>query len=489
MTLSNNAEITGGTIGGGGTVTVDASTASAAALLDGLTINAAVNIANGKHLKLQNTVTNNGTITLNDVGTYDAYLNTSGNVTLDGSGKVLFASSGRNYFTYTNTGDVLTIGANQTVATSGTGTKGEIRVVTINNGTIDADGGSLILSVHGKTNNNLFRSQNGGNLDIGVAITNTAGTITIDGATGGTMTLNNNAEITGGTIGGGGTVTVDAGTSSAAALLDGLTITAAVNIANGKYLKLQNTVTNNGTITLNDVGIYDAYLNTSGNVTLDGSGQVLFASGGTNRISYTDTADVLTVGANQTVSASVGDDGTISVNLINQGTVNADGTIDFISGRTFTNALGGTISGSGTINLNGVMFVNNGRISPGNSPGTLTIEGNVPFSASAGLFIEIADSAYDCLNVSGTASLDGSLDMELLGGFTPGYADEFVILTAADVTGTFDHAPGKVYFAQGMFDVIYDADSVTLTHYEVPEPATMSLLVLGGLALLRRKRK
>ena len=47
-----------------------------------------------------------------------------------------------------------------------------------------------------------------------------------------------------------------------------------------------------------------------------------------------------------------------------------------VSGTSFTNAAGGTIAGEGAFNVSSVAFTNDGVVSPGFSPGILTVNGN-----------------------------------------------------------------------------------------------------------------
>ena len=99
------------------------------------------------------------------------------------------------------------------------------------------------------------------------------------------------------------------------------------------------------------------------------------------------------------------------------------------------------LGGAGTINAE----VNNssGVVSPGLSPGLLTVMGGNTFTqAVAGtLKIELggltAGTQYDQLAVSGIASLGGSLNVSLVNGFTPNPGDKFTILTCASRNGIF----------------------------------------------------
>jgi len=126
---------------------------------------------------------------------------------------------------------------------------------------------------------------------------------------------------------------------------------------------------------------------------------------------------------------------------------------------------GGGLAGSGTV----FGDVNNsgGRVTPGLSAGTLTIDGNCTQGAAATVEIEIGGTAqgldHDWLDVAGTATLAGTLEVSLIDGFIPDSGDMFEILTAGTVTGEFDHVvftnpPGDLDLS-----VTYAAGSVTLT--------------------------
>jgi hypothetical protein len=105
------------------------------------------------------------------------------------------------------------------------------------------------------------------------------------------------------------------------------------------------------------------------------------------------------------------------------------------------NLLGGTLSGTGTVNGN---LINGGQINPGGIgvAGILTINGNYTQTATGVLNIDIggtaAGSGYDQLVISGSATLAGTLNVNLINGFTPTTGATFPILTCgASRTGTF----------------------------------------------------
>ena len=120
---------------------------------------------------------------------------------------------------------------------------------------------------------------------------------------------------------------------------------------------------------------------------------------------------------------------------VDAGSLIVDGTI--ASSQTLVNA-GGLLGGRGS--LSGAL-VNGGIVSPGDSPGTLTVSGNYTQSAAGTLRIEIAGippSQHDILAVNGHASLSGTLQLIGLGSFRLHVGDQLTFLTAsAGVSGSF----------------------------------------------------
>ncbi|WP_197530955.1 PD40 domain-containing protein [Bythopirellula polymerisocia] len=95
----------------------------------------------------------------------------------------------------------------------------------------------------------------------------------------------------------------------------------------------------------------------------------------------------------------------------------------------------GILAGSGSI-VGSV--VNTGIISPGESPGTLIIDGDYTQHAAGQLQIELASAAsFDKLVVAGDASLAGTLAVSLAGGFVPASDQTFDILDWGTLAGTF----------------------------------------------------
>jgi len=110
---------------------------------------------------------------------------------------------------------------------------------------------------------------------------------------------------------------------------------------------------------------------------------------------------------------------------------------------------GGTVRGGGR--LSGTVRNTGGVLAPGASPGTLLVDGDYVQGPSGTLRVEIGGrlrgSEYDWLQVGGTASLDGTLEVALYGGFVPQAGDRFDIVTHAAASGDFARLLGPPGFA------------------------------------------
>lgn len=108
-----------------------------------------------------------------------------------------------------------------------------------------------------------------------------------------------------------------------------------------------------------------------------------------------------------------------------------------------TVAAGGSFGGNATTGD----FVNNGLLEPGNSIGTVTVNGDFAQGASGVLRIEFGPSGQtDLVDISGTASLDGALELILFDPNAQG-GDVFTFLIA---DGGIDGAFGTVTTPSGL---------------------------------------
>ncbi len=115
-------------------------------------------------------------------------------------------------------------------------------------------------------------------------------------------------------------------------------------------------------------------------------------------------------------------------------TVSTGATLDV---NTVTLGEGGTLAGTGDL---AVDISNDGVISPGDSLGHLaefTVSGDYTQTTGGRLRIELGDADSDRLTVSGSAYLDGTLEILLDPGYSPKAGDGFIIASAASVSGIF----------------------------------------------------
>lgn len=94
-----------------------------------------------------------------------------------------------------------------------------------------------------------------------------------------------------------------------------------------------------------------------------------------------------------------------------------------------------TLSGTGTVGP--TTIANGGALAPGASIGTLGVAGNLSFATGSNFLVEVSPAAPDRVNLTGAASLAGTLHAISLGGtFMAG--QQYTVLTAAGgITGTF----------------------------------------------------
>jgi hypothetical protein len=117
----------------------------------------------------------------------------------------------------------------------------------------------------------------------------------------------------------------------------------------------------------------------------------------------------------------------------------------------------GDIGTTGKTTITGAYQVNSGSLA-------IDIGGTTAASAFQG-----ASSQFDNVAVSGAATLGGSLDVTLRGGFNPATTDSFTILTAGSIGGTFSNLAGGSRIAcspAGSFLVTVNATSVVLSDYQ-----------------------
>ena len=128
--------------------------------------------------------------------------------------------------------------------------------------------------------------------------------------------------------------------------------------------------------------------------------------------------------------------------------------------------LGARLSGNGTLNVSGLVFSNNGTVSPGLSSGILNLAGDYTQGPPGSLRIEIggltAGVGFDRLDITGNANLDGTLSIGLIGGFIPISGDRFRVISFGSGAGGFAAINDEDPTDGVSFEPLFDANGVTL---------------------------
>ena len=189
-----------------------------------------------------------------------------------------------------------------------------------------------------------------------------------------------------------------------------------------------------GPITLNGGGLQWAAGNSfdiSGRLATIGGGGAAFDTNGNNvtlASALTGAGGVTKVGAG--ILTLTGTSSFTGATTVNGGTLSVNGSI--ASSAVTVNA-GGTLAGTGTV---GPTTINSGgTFAPGNSPGTITVAGNLAFQSGALYLVQVNPSTASSANVTagGTAALAGTV----AAAFAPGsYAvRSYTVLSAAGGLG------------------------------------------------------
>jgi hypothetical protein len=142
----------------------------------------------------------------------------------------------------------------------------------------------------------------------------------------------------------------------------------------------------------------------------------------------------------------------------------ASGELEFtMSDINFSNDPGAIINGAASIDVPN-SFTNDGIIAPGSGIGMLLYIGNFVPSSTGVLDIQIGGlilgTEYDQLNVTGNATLNGSLKVRVANGFVPNNGDSFVIL---NTSGTTSSDFNSLDIQDGLYlTVVVNSNNVTL---------------------------
>ncbi len=501
--LGASTHIYNGTLSSQGTGMLQISINQSAYLQD-LTNLGHISIQNNSNCYMRGTITNNGTISNEAVDWYARLWLDQLSATLTGTGEVVLGDNNTyNEILGSHWENRLTNSGSHTIR--GGGNIGANNMLLTNESLIEADvAGGMTVDLNGNAENENFntgtmRATDGSTLWIwGTPLNNQGGLIEADEDS--IVALGAGTHIYNGTLSSQGTGMLQTSINQSAHLQD-LTNLGHYSIQNNSNCYIRGTITNNGTISIDEVDWYARLWLDQASATLTGTGEVVLGDHNTyNQILGSHWENVLTNGQDHTIRGG-GNIGGNNMGLVNQGSIIADvvggmtldlsnvglsneglihvtgdgsmyiaptpfetsgtviidatrtlsrnGTITQTAGTTtvegtlaMSNGVvdlqGGVIKGTG--NVAGEIYTDGGTITPGMSLGTLTAEDYSSTNCGT-LALEIGgytpDTDHDVLAVNDSAALGGTVTVELVNGFIPQIGDSFDVLTAAGVTGFF----------------------------------------------------
>jgi autotransporter-associated beta strand protein len=482
---SSPVTLTPGTLFNTANATISGNSADAGLTPATLTVFETIATLTGTNSYTGGTIVDSGTLT-----TGSANLPTNGSVSLIDSnatgtpGVLIFNQSAAGTYggVISGTGSVTKV---NTGTLTLTGTNTYTGATTVSAGTLQIGDGTTdgsIATSSAITNNAAVVFNLVGNQTTAQVISGT-GTLTKTGA--GTLTLTGANTYTGGTNLGAGTVaftTGGLGNSGPVAFTGNATLQygAATTTDLSSRLAIGNGVT--GTVDTNGNAVTfanDFGAASTGGFTKVGSGTLTLTGDKTYTGATTVNGGTLQIGDGTTdgsiaASSAITNNAAVVFNLVgNQTTAQVisgtgsltktgAGTLTLNGANTYT---GGTLLNAGALALQGGSIgtttvasnaflrgngsvsgnlINNGTVSPGFSPGLILVAGNFTQGAGGTLVMEFASAtSFDQLLIGGTANLDGTLQLDTLGGFNPA-GQSFTLLTATGgVSGAFTAITGS----------------------------------------------
>ena len=523
--IVNGGNCGGGSVeGNGGNASVSIGSLNLGNSGSYLSVNGGGGVTSGTAAATIGTLMGNGYISMNGLGTstlqvsdgnFSGYI--TGNVDLDVAGGGALTLTGTNNYT----GPTSVIGSNSVLNIENAGNLSNKGLV-LDGGTLQA-GGTGLSTAYGVTvtsNGGIFDTAGlGSQLSGGIAGT---GGFAVTSSTGtGALTLTAISTYSGATTVSGGALlniqsagdisanglilnngTLQAGSglslSNTVALVSGggildtkgfdstlsgnLTGAGAFSVVGGGALTLtgyaQNTGSTdilNGSLVLGQTNVFGGFgpvsIATTGVLDLSNYSQQFGVLSGSGRISMGS--------GNLNINNPIG--------CLFSGTISGMGTLYYSGSAPLTlsgnnNYSGGTNIGSGALVVAGVTALGTGNVTVNagaleiSGPLTVNIGGNYTQSASGNLQIGLGPTTDqgDLLDISGAATLAGTLKLVPYSGYRIHDMEAFTILEAASVTGTFSPVTNLV--GGGAVSLVYDSTEVVLD--ELPTAPTFADLGL-----------
>lgn len=466
--FTGSSAITGGTIGGPGTITIQNASLTNVTIAGGAT----VTHSNNTTTQVSNSLTINGTYTLASVGNLTDLVFADA-TSLNGTGTInLNNVNGARIYGVNGTARA-TIAAGLTIR--GTGKLGEGQGTFTNNGTITGDlSTGLILNPtvdQPFINNGTLQSSNlNGSLILSSGTFTNNGTIRANDQA--TTTLNSNVTVVGGSLitSGSGIILANGG-----ATLQGSTITAGstVRTQNGNTASAKNGMTINGIWEINSVGNFTDLI-VNGTQTFSGSGVVLLSDNPAARIYSNVSGERLTIASGLTIRGQgkigenlmdVTNNGLISAqtansltinpaaDLINNNILEATGAGNLIlTDGTFTNT-GATIraTAGGRVDISNLATIVGGTLTTTTAGTMFANSGSTLNAVTISSGTTVTQTNAQTVNVVNGITINGTYSMTSAGNFT-----DFKIVGSQTWGGT-----GTITMSDNLQNRIYGDDSNT----------------------------
>ncbi|HEY8964062.1 MAG TPA: autotransporter domain-containing protein [Alphaproteobacteria bacterium] len=420
--------------------------------IDGGTLHVTTGFAQGRSIAL-----GAGDATINiDVGqtlTQNGALSGAGDLNKTGSGLLILNTTGTNSGAVNIAGGTVRVGGSDRLG-DGSGTN----TVALSNGGVLSAAGTF-------TNARAISiaASDGGIEVTGASVLTQSGSISGTGdltktGTGTLVMTGNNSGFTGATILNAGTIAVsdmdDLGTAVGGNYVDfgggTLRFDAAFDFARGAVFTGAGTVNTNG----NDIEI-SGDLDGAGTFTKSGTGVLSLTGDNSNSGNLVINAGTLefdelndrTFGGDISGAGDLRKAGATSLNLtgnntmtgavtVSGGTLRVNGTLDDISSLTVGNTA--TLGGNGTVA--DATISSGGTLAPGNSIGTLNVNGTLDFAAGSHYAVEYDANGADNTIATGAITINGGAILDLTGSGGAGTfstTQTYTILQGSSVTGTF----------------------------------------------------
>jgi autotransporter-associated beta strand protein len=306
-----------------------------------------------------------------------------------------------------------------------------------------------------------------------------SGTLTLSAAN----TLSGSVSLAAGTL----AVAHDSALGTGTLSLDGGTLQASGGtrtLANAVTLNADTTISGSNALTLTGpLTLARSRELTVTNSTLTTISGAIGESGGVRTFTKLGSGTLELTGANTYTGGTLIGAGTVKINN-STGSAFGTGAVTVASGATLTGA--GSFSGA---------FQNNGIYSPGNSP-TLQTLSSFNQGSSGTLIMELGGllrgTQYDALNVNGTMTFGGTLNVNLISGYMPASGASFNLFDWGSASGTFAtlNLPALTSGLSWNTSSLYTDGTISVS--AIPEPSTYAaifgLAALGFAALRRRAR-